>query len=175
MDILLGAGSNRTRKLYVLGQEEWGDLVTVDHNADHNPDIVHDLMELPYPFKSDSADSISAFEVMEHLGQQGDWRWFFAQWSEIWRILKPGGMFFGTSPAPTSPWAFGDPSHTRIIGRECLTFLVQPEYEAQVGVTPMSDFRFVYKADFDILHSRITEQLQHHYILQAIKPSRITK
>jgi hypothetical protein len=74
-------------------------------------------------------------------------------------MLKPDGLFFATCPAASSPWAWGDPSHTRIIGPECLVFLSQPNY-AQVGISPMSDFRFVYRADFDLIHS---QTVGHHF------------
>lgn len=172
-DLLLGAGSNHQRKLFVPGQEEWGNLTTLDFNDDHKPDVVWDISKLPLPFEGDSFDSISAFEVMEHVGQQGDWKFFFDQWSDIWRILKPGGMFFGTSPHWSSAWAFGDPGHTRIVGAEQLTFLSQPNYAAQVGISPMTDYRFCYRADFDLVHSKVNEAQQYEYVLRAVKPSRI--
>jgi len=108
---------------------------------------------------------------MEHVGRQGDWRFFFDQWADFWRMLKPGGVFCGISPAPNSPWAWGDPGHTRIISPECLIFLSQPQY-AQVGRSPMTDYRFCYAADFDVVHAAIENGKQFHYVLQAVKPAR---
>jgi hypothetical protein len=52
-------------------------------------------------------------------------------------------------------------------------FLHQPNYR-QVGVTPMTDYRFCYKADFDIMHTRKNEADQVEYALKAVKPSRVT-
>jgi SAM-dependent methyltransferase len=173
MEILLGCGSSRVKKLSMPGREEWSGLVTLDFADTHKPDIVHDISVLPLPFEDNCADEILAFEVMEHVGQQGDWRFFFDQWSDIWRILKPGGVFLGTSPHHSSPWSWGDPGHTRIIGAEQLTFLSQPNYTAQVGVTPMTDYRFIYKADFDLIHSAVNAAGQYEYGLRAVKPSRI--
>ena len=113
-----------------------------------------------------------AYECLEHVGRQGDFRFFFDQFSDLWRILKQGGALVGTVPLPTSPWAWGDPSHTRIIPRESFTFLCQPQYTAQVGKTAMSDFRFCYKADFDVGHLQdVGDSL--HFGLIAVKPSRI--
>jgi hypothetical protein len=37
----------------------------------------------------------------------------------------------------------------------------------------MSDYRFYYKADFDLTHAKPSEGDQLEYVLQAIKPSRI--
>lgn len=171
MQILLGAGSSRNKRLGVGGRHEWTDLRTVDFNPDHAPDFVHDLNIFPYPFEDNSADEIHAYEVVEHLGRQGDFASFFAFWSEIWRILEPGGIFLGTSPHWSSAWCWGDPGHTRVISRECLTFLHQPAY-AQVGKSPMTDYRFCYRADFDIVHS-VERGQSYEYGMKAIKPSRI--
>lgn len=172
MDLLIGCGGSRVKKLWWGDRAEWSGLVTLDHEGRHKPDVVHDLESLPLPFGDDTADEIHAYEVLEHVGRQGDWRFFFAQWSDFWRVLKPGGMFFATVPLPTSPWAWGDPSHTRVLPVQCLTFLVQPAYE-QVGRTAMSDFRSVYRADFDILHTGEAEG-SLLFVLRAVKPSRVT-
>lgn len=173
-ELLIGAGSNHSKRLAWDGKCEWTDLTTLDINADHKPDIVHDLTVLPLPFEADSFDEIHAYEVLEHTGQQGDWRFFFAQWSEFWRILKPGGIFFGTSPAHRSMWAWGDPGHTRIVQAENFVFLHQPSYAAQVGKSPMTDYRFAYQADFEPLELN-TGKDTFTYVLQAIKPSRINR
>lgn len=172
MELLIGCGSNRDRKICYAGQVEWSDLVTLDMNPDHQPDVVHDLSILPLPFADDSADSISAFDVLEHVGRQGDWRFFFAQWADFWRILKPGGVFMGICPHPLSPWAWADPGHTRIISPDSFVFLDQRNYDLQVGQTAMTDYRMVYRADFDLIHSETDANLQHHFVLQAVKPSR---
>ncbi len=171
-ELLLGCGSSRVRKLCYGGRSEWAALTTLDHSADHSPDVVHDLESIPLPFADETFDEIHAYCVLEHVGRQGDWRFFFAQWSDFWRLLKADGLFFGICPAAGSPWAWGDPSHSRIISPESLICLNQPAYE-QVGISPMSDFRFVYRADFDLVHSRTAG---HHFefVLKAVKPSRIT-
>ena len=174
MELLLGAGSRRVKQLTWGGRAEWSALTTLDINADHKPDVVHDLTVLPLPFADDTFDEIHAYEVLEHTGQQGDWRFFFAQFSEFWRILKPDGVLMGTSPHWGSAWAWMDPGHTRAMGPEMLIFLMQPQYDAQVGITPMTDYRFVYKADFDVRLADVKGG-QFSYIIQAVKPSRCTR
>ena len=148
MELLLGCGSSRVKQLSYGGRAEWSALTTLDHNADHAPDVVHDLESFPLPFADDTFDECHAYCVLEHLGRQGDWRFFFAQWSDFWRVLKPGGVFCGIVPHPSSPWAWGDPSHTRVIPPQSIAFLDQAQYTEQVGRTAMSDFRVCYKADF---------------------------
>jgi SAM-dependent methyltransferase len=170
-ELLLGCGSDHRKKLGPAEVPlEWSDLTTLDVEPAHKPDVTHDLNVLPWPFADDSFDEVHAYEVLEHLGQQGDYKSFFAHFAEIWRILKPGGVFYGTVPAPDTPWVWADPGHTRVIRPETLIFLYQPQY-SQVGRTAMSDYRSVYRADFDPLHV----QQSGWYLniaLKAVKPSR---
>lgn len=174
MELLVGCGRRREKLIYEPGNKEWKNLVTLDINPDHKPDVLWNLEHMPLPFEDNMFDEIHAYEVLEHLGSQGNYHFFFIEWSEYWRILKPGGKFFGTVPSKDSVWALGDPSHTRIITPENWVFLHQPSYDAGVGKTPMSDFRYIYKADFD------TELLQvdkntHWFTHKAIKPSRCSQ
>jgi SAM-dependent methyltransferase len=171
MELLLGCGSSRVKKLHQQGRSDWDGLVTLDLEARHNPDVVHDLNN-PLPFPDNSVDEIHAYEVLEHCGNQGDYKFFFNQFSDFWRVLKNGGVILGTVPLPTSVWAWGDPSHTRVIPKESFIFLRQPEY-AQVGITAMSDFRSIYKADFDIVHLHENGDILE-FGLKAIKPARNT-
>lgn len=167
IDLLIGCGSSRDKRMGF--DKEWMNLVTLDIEARHHPDYVHDLNDLPYPFSDNECASIHAYEVLEHCGRQGDYRFFFAQFAEFWRILVPGGHIFATVPALDSPWAWGDPSHTRVIPLESLVFLNQDEYVKQVGVTSMSDFRSIYKADFRVVRAGRFDPHSNFFILKARK------
>ena len=165
-------GRRRDKLIYEQGNKEWKDLITLDINPDHKPDVLWNLEHLPLPFEDNVFEEIHAYEVLEHLSTQGNYKFFFLEWSEYWRILKPGGKFFGTVPTKDSVWALGDPSHTRIILPENFVFLNQESYTEQIGKTPMSDFRYIYKADFHIELSRV-DNGTFSFILKAVKPSRI--
>ena len=176
MELLIGCGVSREKKIYIPGKQEWSNLVTLDNNPDRYPDVLYDLMLTPLPFEENSFDEIHAYEVLEHTGQQGDWRWFFRQWMDFWRILKPGGRFFATVPHWQSPWALGDPSHSRVLViPHVLVFLNQEQYHKQCDVekNDMSDFRFCYHADFEKVYHELSEDcLQSKFVLMAHKPAR---
>lgn len=155
MELLVGCGNNRDKKIKVQDTpQEWCELVTMDWDEGVNPHVVHDLCMVPYPFDDDTFDEIHAYEVLEHCGAQGDWRLFFNQFQEFWRILKPGGLFVATCPPWDSIWAWGDPGHSRVISEASLIFLDQDNYESQVGRTAMTDYRRWYKGNFERLLAR---------------------
>lgn len=157
-ELLIGAGSDHRKKLSLDGSTEFENLTTLDNNPDHDVDVVWDLnAQTPLPFENESFDEIHAYEVLEHLGSQGDYKFFFREFEEYWRILKPDGHFYATVPSPESAWALGDPSHTRIFHPYWLTFLNQQNYEEQVGETAMSDFRSIYHANFIALTGEVRE------------------
>lgn len=149
-ELLLGCGNRRHKDLFSPEHREWEGLITLDSNPNCSPDILWDLDILPYPFEDKSINEIHAYEVLEHCGKQGDYHYFFSQWNEFYRILKSGGVFYGSVPKWDSSWAWGDPSHTRVLPPEVFVFLDQDEYAKQIGVTKMSDFRNIYYGNFSV-------------------------
>lgn len=170
-ELLIGCGQDMSKKLAVHHRNYWINVTTLDINPEHEPDIVWDLNNMPLPFDNDTFDEIHAYEVLEHVGKQGDYQSFFSQFSDIYRMLKPFGVLAATCPSISSPWAWGDPSHTRVFQKENFVFLDQTEYVRQIGVTPMSDFRYIYQADFNRLFVEDNGD-SINFILEAIKPSR---
>ena len=129
-----------------------------------------DLEKLPLPFEANEFDEIHGYHVLEHTGQQGDFRFFFAQWQEFWRILKPNGVFIGIVPIWNGEWAWGDPGHKRMITAGTLTFLSQNEYDKQLGKTAMADYRFCYKADFRREKEELSpDEEEYWFMLRALK------
>jgi SAM-dependent methyltransferase len=170
MELLIGCGNNRKKQITFDGiSEEWSkDLITLDWDDYCNPDVLHDLNQLPYPFDDSMFDEIHAYETLEHIGRQGDYRAFFNQFSELHRILKPGGWLIGSCPNWDSVWAWSDPGHTRLITPQMLSFLSQSEYDKQVGSTAFTDYRFCYEADFEMWAFQ-EEEHNFGFILRAIK------
>ena len=114
--LLLGCGSSRDRRIKIQGKKDWEgqELVTLDSNPSHSPDIVWDLDQYPWKWtkglkEGSQFDEIHAYEVLEHLGEQGYAESFFGCFFEIWRLLKPGGYLAATVPHWQSMWATGSP------------------------------------------------------------------
>jgi SAM-dependent methyltransferase len=148
--LLIGCGTNKARLMRLEEGQDWEDLTTLDIDPGVKPDVVHDLNVFPYPFDADEFDEIHAYEVLEHCGRQGDYKYFFDQFNELWRILKPGGLLFASCPMWDSPWAWSDPGHTRVITRQSLIFLQLEEYH-QLGKTHMTDYRHLLTGDWELM------------------------
>lgn len=175
-ELLIGCGSRAQsiKRLHPKGGDgEWENVTRLDINPCHEPDVVHDLEQAHLPFRDESFDEIHAYEVLEHIGQQGDHRTFFAQFSDYWRVLRPGGLFCASVPDLRSPWVWGDPSHRRFIGKGTLSFLYQPSYD-ECGETNRTDFRYCYEADFEPIYQYLDEgSWSYFFVLKAVKPSRL--
>jgi len=168
---LIGAGSSRVLKLrHDLSANP--EIKTLDHEISHEPDLVWDLNDTPWPANDEAYDQIHAYEVLEHLGQQGDAESFFEHFGEAYRILKPGGYLVGSVPAWDNMWAWGDPSHRRVICEGSFTFLDYTQYEKQVGKTAMSDFRSIWHGDFETVHLQRDPAGILWFALKAHKPRR---
>lgn len=167
-ELLLGAGDQPLKLVSHNGDMNWRNLTTLDMNEAHKPDVVWDLNDTTLPFADDTFDEVAAYDVLEHLGTQGDWRFFFRQFDDFWRILKPNGRFMGICPKATSPWAWGDPGHTRVIQPETLVFLDRTNY----GKPPMSDYRPWYRGDFHVEYTADCTEHQYAFVLRAVKPAR---
>lgn len=82
-------------------------------------DVVHNLLEFPWPYPADSFDHAYLSHVMEHvphfLGGKHTKDGFILVMEELHRILKPGGTAEIRCPHPESVDRWVDPTHTRIV------------------------------------------------------------
>lgn len=159
--LLLGAGNSRQKKVYVPPDtEEWdGELVTLDMNPDCGAHVVWDLDTRPLPFEDETFDELAAYDVLEHIGRQGDWRGFFDEFAEYWRILKPEGTF--GIIVPMGDDALADPGHTRFFSLMQFAFLAQSFYSGNIEAgNPVTDYRWYWKNNFHIdFHMEVED---HH-------------
>ena len=151
--LMLGAGRARERQanqgllIRVGYAKPVTELVTVDANNDTSPDVVWDLNVKPWPFEDNTFDEVHAYNIMEHLGRQGDAKAFFDEMYEVWRILKPLGHFYGCCPKMNNPWVLAEPSHTRVLLPHSFGFLNREFYKDDTWETSSSDFRGLWKGD----------------------------
>ncbi len=179
--LLLGCGNRRVRHVCPTpGNAFESDVTTVDIDPGCGADHVVDLNQPPpwYTIGGNghilagdcTYEEVHAYEVLEHIGRQGCYHSFFETMYEIYRILTPGGHLCASVPALHSPWLWGDPGHRRVISRETLIFLDRTQY-AQVGHTAMTDYRSVWRGDFELVYSNVVDTT-YWFALKAHKPSR---
>ena len=84
-----------------------------------------DLSSEPIPFDSNLFDFCTAYDVIEHIPREswnnGAKRMAFLElFNEIYRVLKPGGLFLHSTPAYPSKEAFQDPTHVNVITEDTM-------------------------------------------------------
>jgi SAM-dependent methyltransferase len=96
------------------------------------------------PFGDQSLDGITAFDVIEHLPRQterGDDNLFIGIMNEIYRTLKPGGVFLAVTPSYPSPAAFLDPTHVNIITSKTHKYFSDDVYAKSLNYGFAGEFR----------------------------------
>lgn len=168
--LLLGSG-HKTQPEFNLADlfpdagfsKNYESVTRLDINPDCEPDILADASELHHAgLPREYYDEIHAYEVMEHFGAQGDYRAFFDTMNDIAELLRPGGHFITSSPNHDSPWAWGDPGHTRVILPETYCFLYKSTYE--VEDSPATDYRRFVRYWWEPV-GRATIREGHSYLL----------
>ena len=97
-----------------------------------------DLFNEPIPFPDKFFDYVTAYDFIEHVPRvlvspTGKTRFpFIDLMNEIYRVLKPGGIFFSKTPAFPSKEVFQDPTHVNIITED--TFPMYFCSDAQNGL-----------------------------------------
>jgi ubiquinone/menaquinone biosynthesis C-methylase UbiE len=79
----------------------------VDYVKCDGVDIVHDLTKFPYPFEDSSVDEVFTSHFLEHLDGPERIQFF----TEMYRIMKPGGKMTHIHPYYKSVRAIQDPTH----------------------------------------------------------------
>ena len=174
--LLLGCGNcldKRIRFTSTKGidspeKEFEGNVTTVDHCEDVNPDIVADLNILPYDM-GEGYDEIHAYEVLEHCGSQGDAEFFFGQFNEFHRMLKPDGLMMITVPVWNTVVAWGVPDHKRVMPLNLFDFLQESCYE-NVGKPGYADYRHLLKGYWEIVFWREEESNMSLVLRKCVEP-----
>ncbi|MGH6625860.1 MAG: class I SAM-dependent methyltransferase [Burkholderiaceae bacterium] len=122
----------------------------------------------PIPFPDNHFDSLSAYDFLEHVprvtldGHQGHCRFPFIElMNEVWRVLKPGGIFYAVFPAFPHSLAFCDPTHVNILTSKSHRYFTGPEPMAQM---------YGFEGRFDLLRQqRIHPRAAYHPQVPSIQ------
>lgn len=92
-----------------------------------------DLVIEKIPFKDCSFDYVTAYDFLEHIPRLIYYRKkrihpFIELMNEIWRVLKPDGVFKAHTPAIPKEEAFVDPTHINFISIDTVKYFCGGEY-----------------------------------------------
>jgi len=120
-------------------------------------DVVHNMLDTPWPFEDNAVWHVRLFHVVEHLPMTCVCCYdkldpLLAVFEECWRILEPGGQVRIASPHSTNSLrAWRDPTHRRAINEETFLYAnMQQRRNLGVDHYPMqSNFNMTYGFVYD--------------------------
>lgn len=98
--------------------------------------FVSDIILDGIPCDSNYFDYVTAYDFLEHIprllyidGKRLNP--FINAMNEIWRVLKPGGIFYAVTPSFPHPESFQDPTHVNFISEQTYKYFTAGcnEYE----------------------------------------------
>ena len=107
------------------------------------------LVNFSIPIDNSSIDSVSAYDVIEHIPRNffepGNQMFnpFIQMMNEIARILKPGGIFIAVTPAYPSSVAFQDPTHVNFITIDTVNYFTNCEWATDLGYEFAGKFEII--------------------------------
>jgi len=139
MKLDIGCGSKKTKG-----------SIGLDIVKHKNVDIVHDLTKFPYPIKDDEFDVVIADNILEHIESN---KKFFKLMEEIYRILKPNGLFKIYVPYFKGIHVLSTPEHTRFFSISTFDYFDNSKIVKNTGhLSKFSNCNFkVMKAKYQLI------------------------
>jgi len=108
-------------------QEE--DHVNIDNRPEVSPDLVCDITQ-GLPFDDNSIQVVKAFDFLEHISIG---KTIFVI-EEIYRVLKPQGLFHHFTPSTDGRGAFQDPTHVSFWNINSWLYFMVDAYRNLYGI-----------------------------------------
>lgn len=102
-----------------------------------NPDIRHDLTQMPWPFEDESVDRLRCHHVLEHLAPQCKVPIF----NEMWRVLKVGGTADIEVPVYPFVQAIADPTHLSYWHPESFDYFIRCDRDHDHNSKEFADYQ----------------------------------
>jgi SAM-dependent methyltransferase len=108
------------------------DLETSHFNY-HKCNLIYDAL----PFSDSSFESVSAYDFLQIVPRNAIINGtgvfpFIHVMNEIYRVLKPGGIFYAITPGYPRNEAFVDPTSVNFITKKTHTYFLSPKYKARM-------------------------------------------
>jgi len=124
-------------------------FLNVDITRDCSPDVIWDMEKTPWPWESNSTDSVLFSHSLEHVG--ADPQVFKEIIQELYRVCTNGAEVLIRVPHPRHDDFLTDPTHVRAITSGTFSMLSRRQNEAWIkvgsGHTPLA---FYWGVDFEI-------------------------
>lgn len=154
----LGCGST-PRNPY--NAEELYGIDIVDFSTDNFKVKTADLNIEPIPYEDNYFDYVTAYDFLEHVPRivyiDGKLRNPFIElMSEVWRVLKPGGIFKAHTPFYPHSQAFQDPTHVNIITTETVQYFA--------GDLIQIAWSYGFRGQFYVINHHIDSEHKFHLV-----------
>ncbi len=111
--------------------------------------VACDVVIESIPCGDSSVDAVSAFDFIEHIPRiayfDGKATFpFIMLMNEIYRILRPGGLFVAATPAVPRSGAFVDPTHVNFITMETVSYFANECHAKTLGYGFDGDFELLW-------------------------------
>ena len=131
------------------GNKKMEGFINIDSSAHCEPDIILNLTNTPYPFKSNSVNEIVMKSVIEHL--PADPEKFLKILQEIYRICQHNAVIHIECPHPTHRWQIADFTHQKAIHPEGIRLLSKKACEKDINKdSTASPLAIIYDIDFEM-------------------------
>ena len=116
------------------GYRKLKDFINIDNREDVQPDLFCDVVE-GLPYDDDSVDMIRAYDFLEHIHMDK----VIDVITEIWRVLKPDGIFEASTPSTDGRGAFQDPTHRSFWNQNSWLYYTDPYHRSLYSIR--ADFK----------------------------------